>query len=131
MNSTAFSPPSKSSSKIDGNQIIFGAVDFQPHPPTLALVFANLDQEMDLTIGSFNFHVRSLGHVRLSDHLGPSAGKTATPTSSKTSVRSSSEVKLGGQGWISIVTSKQSSLLAQAAMSTTNTHQEKTQHHGT
>jgi hypothetical protein len=82
MNSMAFSPPSKSSSKITGNQITFGAVDFQPHPPTLAPVFANLDQEMDLTIGSFNFHIGSLGFVCLSDpiNLGLSAGKTAIPT---------------------------------------------------
>jgi hypothetical protein len=57
MNSTAFSLSTKSNSKIDGNQITFVAVDFQPHPPTLAPVFTNLDQEMDLMIGSFNFHV--------------------------------------------------------------------------
>jgi hypothetical protein len=89
-----FSPPSKSSSKIDRNQITFGAVDFQPHPPTQAPVFANLDQQIDLTIGSFNFRVGSLGSVRLSDpiNLGPSAGKTAIVATSKTSVGSSSEV---------------------------------------
>jgi hypothetical protein len=57
MNSMAFSLFSKSNSKIDGNQITFGAVDFQPHPPTLGPVFASLDQEMDLTIRSFNFCV--------------------------------------------------------------------------
>jgi hypothetical protein len=79
MNLMAFCFFSKSNSKIDGNQITFGAVDFQPHPPNLAPVFASLDQEMDLTIGSFNFHVGSLGSVRLSDPIksGPSAGKTA------------------------------------------------------
>jgi hypothetical protein len=55
MNLMAFSLSSKSDSKIDGNQITFGAIDFQPHPPTLSLVFANLDWEMDLTIGNFNF----------------------------------------------------------------------------
>jgi hypothetical protein len=59
MNSMTFSPSSKSNSKIDGNHVNFGTVDFQPHPPTLALVFANLDKEMDLTIRSFNFHVGS------------------------------------------------------------------------
>jgi hypothetical protein len=75
MNSTAFLLSSKSNSKIDGNQITFGAVDFLPHPQTLAPVFANLDQEMDLTIRSFNFRVGSLGSVRLSDPIksGPSA----------------------------------------------------------
>jgi hypothetical protein len=94
MNSIAFSLLSKSNSKIDGNQITFEAVDFQPHPPTLALVFANLDQEMDLTIGSFDFHVESLGSARLSDpiKLGPSAGKTAIVATLETSAGSSSEV---------------------------------------
>jgi hypothetical protein len=67
MNSTAFLPPSKSNSKIDENQITFGTIGSQPHPPTLAPVFASLDQEMDLTIGSFNFRIGSLGFVRLSD----------------------------------------------------------------
>jgi hypothetical protein len=94
MNSTAFLPPSKSSLKINGNQTTFGAVDFQPHPPTVAPVFANLDQEMDLTIGSFHFRVGSLGSICLLDPInsGPSAGKTAIVTTSETSVSSSSEV---------------------------------------
>jgi hypothetical protein len=49
---------------------------------------------MDLTIGSFNFRVGSLGSVRLSDLInsGSSVGKTAIATTSKTSVGSSSEV---------------------------------------
>jgi hypothetical protein len=78
MNLMVFSLLSKSNSKIDENQIIFRAIDFQPHPPTLALVFANLDQEMDLMIRSFNFSVGPLGSAHLSDliKLGPSAGKT-------------------------------------------------------
>jgi hypothetical protein len=67
MNSTTFSPSSKSNSKIDGNQVTFRTVDFQPHPPTLAPVFANLDQKMDLMIGSFNVHIGSLGSLHLSD----------------------------------------------------------------
>jgi hypothetical protein len=57
MNSTAFSLLSMSNSKINGYQITFGAADFQPHTPTLAPVFASLDQEMDLTTGSSNFRV--------------------------------------------------------------------------
>jgi hypothetical protein len=87
---------SKSNSKIDGNQVTFRTVDFQPHPPTLALVFANLDHEMDLTIGSVNFCVGSLGSIRLSDpiNLGPSAGKTAVAATSRTFVGSSSEVNM-------------------------------------
>jgi hypothetical protein len=94
MNLTAFSPSPKSNSKIDGNQITFGAVDFQPHPPTLVPVFVSLGREMDLMIGSFNFHVGSLGSVRLSGpkNLCPSAGKTTTVANSETSVGSSSEV---------------------------------------
>jgi hypothetical protein len=94
MNSMPFSLLSNSNSKIDGNQITIGAVDFQPHPPTLAVVFASLDQEMDLIIGSLNFCVGSLGSVRLSDpiNLGPLVGKTASVARSETSVGSSSEI---------------------------------------
>jgi hypothetical protein len=94
MNSTAFSPSSKSNSKIDSNQVNFGTVDFQPHRPTLAPVFANLDQEMDQMIGSFNLRVGSLGSIRLSDliSLGPSAGKTTDAATLTTSVGSYSEI---------------------------------------
>jgi hypothetical protein len=94
MNLTTFSLSSNSNSKIDGNQVTFAAVDFQPHPPTLTLIFASLDQEMDLMIGSLNFHVGSLGTSRLSDptKLGPSAGKNASAVISESSVGSSSEV---------------------------------------
>jgi hypothetical protein len=94
MNSTAFSLSSKSNSKIDENQIAFGAKDFQPHPPTLAPIFANLDREVDLTIRSFNFHVGSLGSVRLSDPINsvPMAGKAMAAATSETSVGSSSEI---------------------------------------
>jgi hypothetical protein len=93
MNSTAFSLLSNSNSKIDGNQITFGAMDFQHHPTTLAPIFASLDQEMDLTIGSLNFRVGCLGLVHLSDpiNLGLSVGKIASATISESSVGSSSE----------------------------------------
>jgi hypothetical protein len=49
---------------------------------------------MDLTIGSFNFLVGSLGFVRLLDSIksGPSAKKTAIVETPETSVGSSSEV---------------------------------------
>jgi hypothetical protein len=94
MNSTAFSFPANSNSKVDGNQISFGTIDFQPHPPTLTLVFASLDQEMDLMIGSLNFRVGSLGLTRLSDSTksDPSAKKATTIAMSESSVGSSSEV---------------------------------------
>jgi hypothetical protein len=76
-NSMAFSLPANNNSKVDGNQISFGTIDFQPHPPTLTPVFASLDQEMDLMIGSLSFRVGSLGSIRLSDltKSDPSAGK--------------------------------------------------------
>jgi hypothetical protein len=94
MNLIAFLLPSNNNSKIGGNQITFGAVDFQPHPATLALVFASLDQEMDLTIENLNFSVGSLGSTRLSDSikLGPSVGKTAFAARSESLVGSSSKV---------------------------------------
>jgi hypothetical protein len=94
MNLMDFLLSSKDNSKIDGKQITVGAVHFQPHPPTLALVFANLDLEMDLTIGSFNFCFGSLESVRLSNsiNLGPSAGQTVNMATSETLVGSSSEV---------------------------------------
>jgi hypothetical protein len=94
INLTAFSLSANNNSKIDGNQISFGTVDFQPHPPTFTLVFASLDQEMDLMFGSLNFCVGSLGSIRLSDPTksGLSAGKTAITAMSESSVDSSSEV---------------------------------------
>jgi hypothetical protein len=90
----AFSLLANGNSKVDGNQISFGTVDFQLHPQTLTPVFASLDQEMDLMIESLNFRVSSLGSTRLSDSMksDPSAGKTATIVMSKSSVGSSSEV---------------------------------------
>jgi hypothetical protein len=90
----AFSLSANSNSKVDGNQISIGAVDFQPHPPALTPIFASLDQGMDLTIGSLSFRVGSLGSIRLSDpmKLDPSAEKTTTMAISESSVGSSSEV---------------------------------------
>jgi hypothetical protein len=94
MNSMPFSLSTNSNSKVDGNKISFGTINFQPHPPTLTPVFASLEQETDLMFGSLNFRVDSLGSIRLSYliKLDPSAGKTATVAMSKTLVSSSSEV---------------------------------------
>jgi hypothetical protein len=94
MNLMVFLFLANNNSKVDRNQISFGTVDFQPHPPTLTPVFANLDQEMDLTIEILNFHVGSLGSIRLLDpsKSDPSAGKTVTIAMSESSVGSSSEV---------------------------------------
>jgi hypothetical protein len=96
MNLTPFLLPANSNSKVDENKISFGTINFQPHPPTLTSVFASLDQEMDLTIGSLNFRGGFLGSIRLSDPTksDPSVGKTATMAMSDSSAGSSSEVNL-------------------------------------
>jgi hypothetical protein len=94
MNSMVFSLLANSNSKVDGNQISFRTIDFQLHPSTLTPVFASLDQEMDLTIGSLNFCVGSLGSIHLSDLMKPDpvTRKTVTITMSESSVGSSSKV---------------------------------------
>jgi hypothetical protein len=94
MNSTASLLPANSNSKVNENQIYFGTIDFQPHPPTLTLVFASLDQEMDLTIGSLNFCVGSLASIRLLDLMksDPLVEKTAIMAISESSVGSCSKV---------------------------------------
>jgi hypothetical protein len=94
MNSTAFSPLANSSPKVDEIQIPFGTVDFQPHQSSFTQVFESMDQDMDLTIGSLNFRVRSLGSIRLSDPAkpGPSARKSKVETMSESSEGSSSKV---------------------------------------
>jgi hypothetical protein len=94
MDSTAFSLLANNNSKINGNQISFGTVVFKLHPPTLTPFFSSLEQEMDLTIGSLNFRVESLGSIRLSDlrKWDPSSSKTMTIAMSESSVGSSSEV---------------------------------------
>jgi hypothetical protein len=96
MNSKTFLLLSNSNSEIDRNQKSFGTIDFQPNPPTLTPVFANLDQEMNLTIGSLNFRVDSLGSIRLSypTKSGPSAEETASAVISDSLVGSSSEVNI-------------------------------------
>jgi hypothetical protein len=55
-----------------------------------------MDQDMDLTIGSLNFRVGSLGSIRLSDptKMGPSASEPETVAMSESSEGSSSEVNL-------------------------------------
>jgi hypothetical protein len=53
-----------------------------------------MDQDMDLTIGCLNFHVGSLGSIRLSDPMKPDplASKPETVAMSESSEGSSSEV---------------------------------------
>jgi hypothetical protein len=67
MNSTAFLLLANSNPQVDEIQIPFGTVDFQLHQSSFAQVFESMGQDMDLTIGSLNFHVGSLGSIRLSD----------------------------------------------------------------
>jgi hypothetical protein len=53
-----------------------------------------MDQDMDLTIGSLNFHVGPLGSIRLSDPMktDPSASEPKTVAMSESSESSSSKV---------------------------------------
>jgi hypothetical protein len=55
-----------------------------------------MDQDMDMTIGSLNFRVRSLGSICLLDpaRLGPSASESKIVAMSESSEGSSSEVNL-------------------------------------
>jgi hypothetical protein len=94
MNSTVFLPLANSSLEVDEIQIPFETVNFQPHKSNFMQVFESMDQDMDLTIGSLNFRVGSLGLIRLSDptKLGPSASKSKMETMSESSEGSSSEV---------------------------------------
>jgi hypothetical protein len=96
MNSTAFLLLANSNSKVSGNQISFGIVDFQPHPQPLTPIFAGLEQKMDLTIRSLNFCVGSIGSIRFSDPMKSdlSAGTTATMAILESSIGFSSEVNL-------------------------------------
>jgi hypothetical protein len=93
MNSTAFSLLANNNSEVDENQISFGTVDFQPHLSKFTSIFESMDQDMDLTIGSLNFCVGSLGLIRLSDPVlpDPSASEAKIAAMSESSVGSSSE----------------------------------------
>jgi hypothetical protein len=94
MNSTAFSLSANNNSQVDEIQIPFGTVDFQPHQSSFTQVFESMDQDMDLTIGSLNFCVGSLGSIRLSDLMkaDPSASEPETVAMSESSEGFSSEV---------------------------------------
>jgi hypothetical protein len=96
MNSTAFSLLANSSPEADEIQIPFGTIDFQPHQSSFTQVFESMDQDMDLTIGSLNFRVGSLGSIRLSDPAKPglSASEPKTAAMTESSEGSSSEVNL-------------------------------------
>jgi hypothetical protein len=80
MNSTAFSLLASRNPEVDEIHIPFGTVDSQPHQSSFTQVFESMDQDMDLTIGSLNFRVGSLGSIRLSNPAkpGPSASEPKT-----------------------------------------------------
>jgi hypothetical protein len=90
----AFSLLANSNPQVNEIQIPFGTVDFQPHQSSFSQVFESMDQDMDLTIGSLNIRVGSLGSIRLLDPMkpGPSASEPETVAMSKSSAGSSSEV---------------------------------------
>jgi hypothetical protein len=90
----AFSLLANSNPQVDKIQIPFGTVDFQPHQSSFTQVFESMDQDMDLTIGSLNFCVRSLGSIRLSDPTksDPSTSEPKTVKMSELSEGFSSEV---------------------------------------
>jgi hypothetical protein len=94
MNSTTFSLLANGNPEVDEIQIPFRTVDFQPNQSSFTQVFKSMDQDMDLTIGSLNFRVGSLGTTRLSDlaKLGPSANEPKTVAMSESLESSSSEV---------------------------------------
>jgi hypothetical protein len=94
MNSMAFSLLANSNPQVDEIQISFGTEDFQPHQSSFTQVFESMDQDMDLTIGSLKFRVRSLGSICLSDPTkpDPSASEPETVAISESSEGSSSEV---------------------------------------
>jgi hypothetical protein len=94
MNSTAFLLSANSNPQVDEIQIPFGIIDFQPHQSSFTQVFESMDQDMDLTIGSLDFRVGSLGSIRLSDPTksDPSASESKTVAMSESSEGFSSKV---------------------------------------
>jgi hypothetical protein len=94
MNLMAFSPLANSNLEVDEIQIPFGTVDFQPYQSNFMQVFESMDEDMDLTIGSLNFCVGSLGSIRLLDPAkpGPSASESKIIVMLESSEGSSSKV---------------------------------------
>jgi hypothetical protein len=94
MNSMVFLLLANSNPQVDEIQIPLGTVDFQPHQSSFSQVFESMDQDMELTIGSSNFRVGSLGSICLSDptKMGPSASEPETVAMSESSEGSFSEV---------------------------------------
>jgi hypothetical protein len=94
MNLTAFLLLANRNPEVDEIQIPFAIVDFQHHQSSFTQVFESMDQDMDLTIGSLNYRIGSLGSIRLSNPAksGSSASEPMIVAMSESSEGSSSEV---------------------------------------
>jgi hypothetical protein len=94
INSTAFLLSANNNSQVDEIQIPFRTINFQPHQSSFTQVFESMDQDMDLTVGSLNFRVGSLGSICLLDPMtaDPSASEPETAAMSESSEGSSGEV---------------------------------------
>ena len=77
-----------------GNQIQPDLVDFVPHPPARLHAYANLEESMEMTFGSFRFLVGKEGSHRFSAPIfsGPLAAKPDYSGSSASSIESGDEV---------------------------------------
>jgi hypothetical protein len=71
MNLMAFSLLANNNSEVDKNHISFRIIDFEPHLSNFTPIFESMDQDTDLTIGSLNFCIGSLGLIHLSDPFSP------------------------------------------------------------
>jgi hypothetical protein len=78
MNLMAFLLSANNNPQVDKIQIPFGTVDFQPHQSSFMQVFKSMEQDMDLTIGSLNFCVGSLGLIHLSGIMNSTAFSLST-----------------------------------------------------
>ena len=82
-----------SSAVEGGNQIQPDLVDFVPHPPAHLHAYANLEESMEMTFGSFRFLVGKEGSHRFSAPIfsGPLAAEPDYSGSSTSSVESGDE----------------------------------------
>ena len=92
--SMASSSSSAASNAMEGGkQIQSGLVDFVPHPPARLHAYANLEEAMEMTFGSFRFLVGKEGSHRFSAPIfsGPLAVEPDSSGSSASTVESGDE----------------------------------------
>ena len=65
MASSSSTSSTSSNALRGGNQIQSDLVDFSPHPPARLPAYVDLEEEMDLTFGSFRFLIGKEGTYRL------------------------------------------------------------------